>query len=155
MDTIQLPSAFSDILRLLNAHEVRYLVIGGFAVAYHGYPRATGDIDIWIDPEQGNAARVHASVVELGFDLPSLRVSDFSNPDRVVRLGYPPMRIEFMTRIPGVMFADCFGRRVVADFNGVETSLIGLACLRANKVATGRSKDLNDLEHLPESTHGL
>lgn len=150
MATIELPQAFSDILRLLNAHEARYLVIGGFAVAYHGYPRSTGDIDIWIDPAGENSARVHAAVVEFGFDLASLSPEDFSHPDRVVRLGYPPMRVEFMTRIPGVAFADCYRDRVCADFGGVPAALIGIACLRANKRSTGRLKDLNDLEHLPE-----
>ncbi|MFT5515510.1 MAG: hypothetical protein ACI80V_001636 [Rhodothermales bacterium] len=151
MDTIQLPPAFSDILRLLNAHEARYLVIGGFAVAFHGFPRATGDIDIWIDAEAGNSIWVHAAVVEFGFDLPSLRPSNFSRADRVVRLGYPPLRVEFMTQIPGVTFGDRYQNRVRADFGGVEAATIGLDCLRRNKTSTGRLKDLNDLEHLPES----
>ncbi len=150
MDTIQLPQAFSDILKLLNAHEARYLVIGGFAVAYHGFPRATGDIDIWIDTEGANPDRVHAAVAEFGFDMETLKPSDFAHPDRVVRLGYPPMRVEFMTRIPGVTFADCYRDRVGADFAGVQAEIIGLACLRTNKASTGRLKDLNDLEHLPK-----
>ena len=151
MGTIQLPQAFSDILRLLNVHEARYLVIGGFAVAFHGFPRATGDIDIWIDGAEPNPERVHAAIVEFGFDLPSLTPADFSHRDRVVRLGYPPMRVEFMTHIPGVRFAACYPQRASADFSGVHADMIGLACLRKNKASTGRLKDLNDLENLPKA----
>ncbi len=149
MGTIQLPREFSDMLRLLNEHDARYLVIGGFAVAYHGYPRATGDIDIWVATSGDNPVRVHAAVRAFGFDLDSLSPSDFENRDRVVRLGYPPMRVEFMTSIQGVEFETCYEHRVLGDFDGVPTSLIGLECLRANKLACGRNKDLNDLQNLP------
>jgi aminoglycoside-2''-adenylyltransferase len=149
MGTIQLPHEFSDLLRLLNRHEVRYLIIGGFAVAWHGYPRATGDIDIWVGQAPANAPRIVRALKEFGFDVPGLDEKVFQSPRKVVRMGFPPMRVELFTTIPGVAFDTCYRERVETELGGVSTNIISLRHLRKNKKATGRSRDLDDLRNLP------
>src|SRR5512147_490801 len=104
MATIQLPPDFKEFLRLLNAHEVEYLLIGGYAVSYHGYPRATAGMDLWIAVSPTNAQRVVAALKEFGFDLPDLSPDLFLRPWQIVRLGMPPIRIEIATTISGVDF---------------------------------------------------
>ncbi len=149
MPTIQLPTEFSELLRLLNACEVKYLVVGGYAVAYHGYPRTTGDIDIWIEQTRENPEPAVRALRQFGFDVPALEPAMFLEADQIVRMGYPPLRVEILTSLSGVGFAECYERRVVGDMGGVETNIIGLKCLKENKQASGRHKDLSDLEHLP------
>ena len=149
MPTIQLPTEFSELLKSLGAHEVRYLVVGGYAVAYHGYPRTTGDIDIWIERTAENAWRVVEALRSFGFDIPALHPELFMKPDQLVRMGYPPLRVEILTSASGVEFAACYAERVEDELGGTEASIIGLDCLKANKRASGRHKDLSDLEHLP------
>jgi predicted nucleotidyltransferase len=146
MATILLPPDFKEFLRLLNSHEVEYLVIGGYAVNYHGYPRATGDIDIWMGIGAGNAEKMAVVLREFGFPQASPEL--FTEPGKVVRMGLPPLRIEVLTWISGVEFSQCFRNRVVADIGGVPVNLIGMEDLRANKKASGRLKDLADLEQL-------
>jgi hypothetical protein len=146
MDTIQLPQDFREFLRLLNLRKVEYLIIGGYAVVYHGYPRSTGDLDIWISKAPENAYRAREALEEFGFSCP---IDILLQDDQVVRMGIAPFRIEVLTTIDGVRFSDCYSTRVIADVNGVEASLISLPCLKANKKASGRSKDVTDLEHLP------
>jgi len=149
MATINLPPDFSEFLRLLNAHQVEYLLIGGYAVAYHGYPRATADMDIWIATHPRNAARVVAALKEFGFDVPALSVELFQTENQIVRMGNPPVRIEIATGISGVSFAECYAARVIDVLDGLEVSLISLHDLKRNKRASGRHKDLDDLENLP------
>jgi len=149
MATINLPPDFSEFLRLLNAHQVEYLLIGGYAVAYHGYPRATADMDIWIATHPRNAARVVAALKEFGFDVPALSVELFQTENQIVRMGKPPVRIEIVTGISGVNFAECYAARVIHVLDGLEVSLISLHHLKLNKRAAGRYKDLDDLENLP------
>jgi len=149
MPTIQFPTEFSELLRLLNEHEVRYLVVGGYAVTYHGYPRTTGDLDLWIERTEENASRVVEALVQFGFDVPKLDASLFLDEDRIVRMGTPPLRVEMFPSASGVQFDSCYEERVVDELGGVEASIIGLECLKANKRATGRHKDLDDLENLP------
>lgn len=146
MDTIQLPQDFREFLRLLNLKKVEYLIIGGYAVGYHGYPRPTGDLDIWISNARENAGRTHEALEEFGF---SCRIDLLLQDNQVVRMGIPPFRIEVLTTIDGVEFVDCYSERVTADVNGVEVSLISLPRLKENKKASGRSIDVTDLEHLP------
>src|ERR1035437_7919103 len=105
MDTILLPPDFREFLKLLNSHEVGYLVVGGYAVNYHGYPRGTGDIDIWIDMNPRNAEAVASVLNEFGFLQATPEV--FTRPGNVVRMGVPPLRIEILTSISGVNFAQC------------------------------------------------
>ena len=149
MATIHLPRDFREFLRLLNAHKVEYLLIGGYAVNYHGYPRATADMDVWVAVHPTNAARVVAALREFGFDLPDLSPELFLHPWQIIRLGLPPFRIEIATTISGVSFAECYAGRVQDTLDGVPVDLIGLDQLKRNKKASGRHQDLADLEHLP------
>lgn len=149
MDTIELPLDFKEFLKLLNAHGVEYLLIGGYAVGYHGYPRATQDMDIWIAMFPDNAERITAALREFGYDVPELVPALFLRETGIVRMGVPPMRIEIISTISGVRFDECYARRVVDTLDGVPVSLIGLDDLKANKRASGRHKDLDDLENLP------
>lgn len=149
MATIPLPSDFSEFLKLLNAHEVKYLLVGGYAVGYYGYIRATADMDIWIESSAENADRMVDVVNDFGFGDPELNRALFLNPDKIVRFGIPPMRIEIMTVIDGVDFVKCYENREIGVWDDVEVSLISLADLKKNKKASGRLKDLSDLDYLP------
>jgi predicted nucleotidyltransferase len=149
MATIRLPNDFKDFLKLLNANRVEYLLIGGYAVGYHGYPRATGDMDIWVAVNPENAAKTVVALKEFGFDVPELSAELFLRQNQIVRMGVPPMRIELTTTISGVNFEECYAARVVAELDGVKVNLIHLRHLKINKKAAGRHKDLNDLENLP------
>lgn len=149
MATIQLPSDFKEFLKSLNDHGVDYLLVGGYAVGYYGYPRATGDMDIWIAMHPDNAEKVVTALREFGFDVPELSADIFLETDKIVRMGVPPMRIEVLTSISGVDFDECFAERITDTISGVEVNVISLHHLKENKRASGRHKDLNDLEHLP------
>lgn len=149
MDAPLLPDDFRECLRLLNAHGVEYLLVGGYAVALHGYPRATVDLDIWIASTSENARRVVAAVRAFGFDVPALEPGLFLNPDSIVRFGIPPFRIEVMTTIDGVTFDACRRNARLMELDGVSVPVIALADLKANKKAAGRHKDLADLDNLP------
>ena len=149
MATVNLPPDFREFLKLLNAHQVEYLLIGGYAVAYHGYPRATADMDIWIAVHSQNAERIVAALKEFGFDLPELSPALFLKEGQMIRMGVPPVRIDIATTISGVSFAEGYAARVVDVLDGVDVNLISLPHLKANKKAAGRHKDLDDLENLP------
>jgi len=148
MATIQLPPDFKEFLQLLNSHKVEYLLIGGYAVGYYGYPRATGDMDIWIAVHPDNARRVVAALNEFGFPLPQLDETLFLQENKITRIGMPPLRLEILTTISGVAFAECYAERTIEQIDGVQVSLISLENLKKNKKASGRYKDLNDLENL-------
>jgi hypothetical protein len=149
MATIHLPRDFKEFLRLLDAHGVEYLLIGGYAVNYHGYPRATADMDIWVGVHPANADRIVAALKEFGFDLPDLSPELFLREWQIIRLGVPPVRIEIATTISGVDFGECYAERVQDTIDGVPVNLIDLNHLKLNKRASGRHQDLADLEHLP------
>jgi len=149
MATTPLPPDFADFLKLLNSHAVEFLLIGGYAVGIHGYPRGTADLDVWIASTPVNAQRIVDALRDFGFNTPELNPSLFLDPDKVVRIGVPPLRIDILTTIAGVSFGDCFGRREVVSVGDVQIPVISLPDLKANKQATGRSQDLADLEHLP------
>ena len=146
---IKLPPDFKEFLRLLNFHDVDYLVIGGFAVGFHGYPRSTSDIDIWISKAPANVVCVVAAIREFGFDTPNLTPELFLQQRKIVRMGNPPVRIEVMNDIDGVTFDQCRANRIASDFDGIPAFIIGLEDLKLNKRASGRPKDLDDLEQLP------
>jgi predicted nucleotidyltransferase len=143
-----LPDDFRDFLKLCNQKRVKYLLIGGYAVGYYGYPRATGDLDVWIERSTENAARMVAVLKEFGFDVPELSVELFLEPGKIVRMGVPPIRLEILNDISGVEFAECYPVRQRGRFDGIKVDVIRLADLKANKAAAGRPKDLDDLEHL-------
>ena len=149
MDVINLPPDFKEFLRLLSVHKVEYLLIGGYAVGYYGYPRATADMDIWIAMNPANSDRIVAVLKEFGFDLPELSPELFLKEWQIIRLGVPPVRIELATTISGVNFGECYAKRVVDVLDGVKVRLISLKHLKANKKASGRHQDLADLENLP------
>jgi hypothetical protein len=149
MDAPLLTDDFREFLRLLNAHGVDYLLVGGYAVALHGYPRATVDLDVWVRASTDNAERILAAVRAFGFDSPLLEPTLFVAPDQIVRFGIPPFRIELMTTISGVEYGACRINASVHDIDGVAVPVISRDDLKVNKRASGRHKDLADLEHLP------
>ena len=142
---------FRDVLRALKANEVDFLIVGAHALAAHGVPRVTGDLDILVELSSENARRVWQALASFGAPLAALGIGegDFCVPDRVVQLGLPPFRIDLLTSISGVTFAEAWERRLVGDLFGVPVSFLGRAALIKNKRASGRPKDLDDLENLP------
>ncbi|MBI3326155.1 MAG: hypothetical protein HYZ81_05585 [Nitrospinae bacterium] len=126
MATVNLPPDFKEFLKLLSAHQVEYLLIGGYAVAYHGYPRATADMDIWIAIHPHNAEKVVAALKAFGFDLPELSPALFLKAGQIIRMGVPPVRIEIATSISGVHFEECYAARVMDILDEVEVNFITL-----------------------------
>ncbi len=145
---IQLPTEFKEFLRSFNDHDVEYLLIGGYAVGYHGYPRATADIDVWVACKESNADRIVEALKTFGFDVPELTPALFLEEHRIVRMGRAPLRIEIMMSVDGVAFEACYRERIVDTIEGMEISVISLEHLKQNKRASGRLKDLADLDYL-------
>lgn len=137
---IALPNDFKEFLKSLRSHGVEYLLIGGYAVAYYGFPRATGDLDVWIAVHPENAQRVVQALREFGFDTPDLSPALFLEDQKIVRIGNVPVRIEIMTGISGVSFAECYPARVEGTLDGVEVSLISLSDLKANSGRVGDTR---------------
>jgi predicted nucleotidyltransferase len=148
MATTRLAPDFKEFLQLLRSAKIEYLLIGGYAVGHYGFPRATADLDIWVANHDENASRLVEVLRKFGFDVPALNKSLFQEPGHVVRMGVPPVRLEILSSIDGVDFRECYPRRQVAEIDGVEVNVISLADLKANKRASGRHQDLNDLEKL-------
>jgi predicted nucleotidyltransferase len=149
MEKIEFHPDFKDFLKLLNSHGVEYLVVGGYAVGIHGYPRATGDMDIWIAVDASNARKTATVLREFGMPEKLITESLFLEKDKVIRMGVPPVRIEVITGASGVEFSECYSRKEVIEIDGVQTNFICLEDLKVNKKASGRHKDLEDLEQLP------
>jgi predicted nucleotidyltransferase len=122
--------------------------VGGFAVGYYGYPRATADIDFWVAISEENAEKLVNVLTEFGFGVENLSVDLFLKENQIVRMGHPPIRVELLTTISGVEFEECYADRKLVDIDGVEVSIISLEDLKRNKTASGRHKDLDDLDHL-------
>lgn len=141
---------FKELLALFNAHSVEYVIVGAYALAFHGVPRYTGDMDIYVLPTEANAAHIMAALEEFGFGSVGLSAQDFMQPDKVVQLGYPPVRVDLMTSISGVSSEDAFNRRVWGEYGEVPVFYLGRNDFVANKRACGRRKDLADLEALGE-----
>lgn len=148
MATIQLPADFRDFLKLLNSHRVEYLLVGGYAVCYHGYYRNTADIDFWIAVSPDNASKLVKLIREFGFNVPELSEDLFLHKGRIIRMGVEPTRIELITEISGCDFADCYQRRTQATIEGTPVDIIGLSDLVKNKIKSGRLKDLDDVQRL-------
>jgi hypothetical protein len=146
---IELPLDFKEFLKLLNEKEIRYLLIGGNAIGYHGYPRATNEMDIWIALQPDNAERVVTVLQEFGFNLPELKPEIFLKENTVIRMGVPPMQLEISTGISGVEFEECYASRITDTLDGTQVCIIDLQHLKINKKAAGWLKDLADLENLP------
>lgn len=150
MENLMLPDDFREFLKLLNDHEVEYLLIGGYAVGYYGYPRTTADLDIWIAISPETAGKLVNVFHEFGMRSDEMTPALFLHPGNIVRMGLAPVRIEVLNEIDGVEFSDCFVRGTSVDIDGTAVRLISLPDLRRNKRESGRHKDLDDLEHLPE-----
>ena len=145
----RLPPDFREFLKLLHGTRVEYLLVGGYAVGYYGYPRATMDMDIWIAVHPDNAAKVAEAMRRFGFPPESVPPEIFLRKGEMVRMGVAPVRLEILTELSGVAFRDCWRRRRRIRIDGIVVNLIGLTDLRRNKRASGRHKDLDDLSHLP------
>lgn len=139
---------FREFIELLNSNNVKYLVVGGYAVAFHGYPRYTKDMDIWIWINENNAKKLIKTLEEFGFSSLGLKKEDFLKPEYVIQLGYPPNRIDILTKISGLEFEKCYKSRIKTNMDGITIDFIDLENLKKNKKAIGRFKDLADLENL-------
>ncbi len=143
-----LNQSFREFIESLNYNQVRYLVIGGYAVALYGHPRYTKDMDVWIEMSAENAIKVIKALEQFGLGSLGLQVSDFMEPEQVIQLGYPPVRIDLITTPSGVEFETCYVSKVEVEMEGVVVNFIDLENLKKNKRATGRLQDLADLENL-------
>ncbi len=141
---------FRELLELLNEHKVDYLIVGGYALAFHGAPRFTGDIDILVRPDPENARRVLDALAAFGFTLPNLTAQDFEIPNQVVQLGVPPVRIDIITSISGVTWMEAAAAKEPGTFGDIPVAYIGRNEYIKNKRAAGRKKDLADIEALGE-----
>jgi len=137
-----------EFIELLNALEARYVVVGAFAVAYHGYPRYTGDIDLFIDISVENGERLLNAIKEFGLGELGLTLSDLTHPDQVIQIGVSPNRIDLLTVLSGVSFAEAWASRELGEIDGVSVPFISRDLLKRNKTASGRLQDLADLEYL-------
>ena len=147
---LNLPKDFKEFIELLNAHEVRYLIVGGYAVAFHGFPRMTGDIDFFVEATYENAKRLERVLDEFGFGSLGLDDNDFYAADTIIQLGYTPQRIDIMTAVGGLNFDEAWRNRVEAEGDGVIMVYVGKENLLESKAASGRSKDLIDLDALTD-----
>jgi hypothetical protein len=141
---------FRDLLALFNKNNVDYVIVGGYALAFHGAPRYTGDLDILVKADRENAARILAALDAYGFGSLAISIDDLSEPRKVIQLGFPPVRIDILTSITGVSWEDVHRDRVAASFGDVPVHFIGRRQFVLNKRAVGRKRDLADLEALAE-----
>lgn len=139
---------FVEFIECCVAHEVRFLIVGGYAMAAHGHPRATKDLDVWVMIDPSNADRLLDALAQFGMGSLGLEASDFLEPDVVVQLGYQPVRIDILTSIDGVSFDECWDRRMMVDVGGAEAGFISVEDLIANKRASGRPQDTLDANEL-------
>jgi predicted nucleotidyltransferase len=151
MATIRLPPDFKEFLKLLKEHDVRYLLIGAYAVNYHGYIPATGDMDVWIAIHPDNAQKMVTVLKTFGFENdPDIKPELFLQEKKIIRMGVPPVRLDITTSISGVEFDECYQTRVVDELDGIEVNLIDLENLKKNKEASERPKDIVDLKKLQQ-----
>lgn len=148
---IPIPKDFKEFLKLLSERGIKYLLIGGYAVVYHGYVRSTGDMDIWIATDSENVSKLVAMIEEFGFPVKPGGEGILMSQNAIFRMGIPPLCIEVLTDCSGLEFERSHAARTIADFDGVEVNILSLRDLRINKKASGRLKDLSDLENLPET----
>ena len=141
---------FKELLELFNAHKVEYMIVGGYALAYHGAPRYTGDIDLFVKPDEENATRILKALDDFGFGSVGLNKDDLKSPNKVVQLGYPPVRIDIITTISGLTWEDACKGRNKGEYGNIPVFYIGRDHYILNKKASGRKKDIADLEALGE-----
>ena len=141
---------FEDFISLCNKYELEYLVIGGFAVSVHGYPRATKDLDLCINKTEANAKKILSILKDFGFGSLNFKMEDFLKEGVIVQLGYEPIRIDILNDLNGIDFNFAFENKRVVNMNGVPTNFIGYNELLINKERAGRDKDLLDVKKLKE-----
>jgi predicted nucleotidyltransferase len=139
---------FKEFVQLLIENQVEYLVVGGYAVSIHGYPRYTGDLDIWINPTPDNAKKILVCLNEFGFSSYELTEKDFTKEYGVIQLGYPPVRIDIINTVDGVNFGDCYQRKSEVEIDCLPVNFISLKDLIKNKRTTARPRDIDDIENL-------
>ena len=147
---MEIQQDFRDLLHLFNEQGVKYLVVGGYALAFHGAPRFTGDIDLWVRMSSSNASKILLALGEFGFGNLGINKDDLTKDDQVLQLGYPPVRIDIMTSIDGVDFDEAYTNREITKYGDININIISKNDLIKNKRATGRHRDLADVEALGE-----
>lgn len=150
---MRLDPDFNEFIELLLANDVAFMVVGGYAVAAHGHPRYTGDLDIWVLVDRHNAEKLIEVLREFGFGALDLGAEDFLVDEQVVQLGREPVRIDLLTGLDGVAFSDCIDRAVVVDIDGMHVPFISREDLVRNKRSSGRSQDLADIDALERRAH--
>lgn len=145
---MELDKDFREFIELLNEYKVKYLVIGGYAVNFHGYPRYTKDIDFWLWMTKPNIKKLIKAIKEFGFGGLNLEVADFMSPENIIQLGYEPYRIDLLVDVEGVDFEACYKRRTEAQLDGTEVQFLSLQDLITAKKKAGRLQDLADAEQL-------
>lgn len=145
---VELPADFREFFACINARGVEYLLVGGYAVGYHGYPRATNDIDVWVRRTEENAQRIVLALQDFGFGVPELSADLFLDERKIIRMGRPPRRIEIATTLSGADFDSCYESRVIADMGGLSIPIIHRDHLLTNKRTAGSPKDLADVDYL-------
>jgi len=141
---------FKELLALFNALHIKYLIVGGYALAFHGAPRMTGDIDIFIEPSNDNAHKVLEALKKFGFGHIGLKIEDFTKRDNVIQLGQPPVRIDILTSLTGVSWEKAYATKKKGKYGELIVSFISRESLLKNKRSIGRKKDQADLEALGE-----
>ena len=141
---------FQEFVELFVAHEVEFLIVGGYALAAHGHPRYTKDLDVWVWIGTENSQRIIAAIEAFGFGDLGLTAADFQDPDVMVQLGHEPQRIDILTFASGLHFSDAYENRVYITIGNVQVPFISVDDLRTNKLATGRPRDIADVADLPK-----
>ena len=141
---------FKEFLELLNKHEIRFIIVGAYAVGFHGYVRNTGDLDVWIDTSKENAEKMLLALQDFGFSSLSINMDDLTRKDFVIQLGHPPNRLDILTSVTSLDFNTCYPKVEKTKIDQVEIPFLDLASLKTNKRSTGRKKDLGDIENLPD-----
>ncbi len=142
---------FKEFVQLLIENKADYLIVGGYAVGVHGYPRFTGDLDIWLNPTVENATKILKCIDLFGFGTLNFTEKDFTKEENVIQLGYPPLRIDLLTTIDGVKFQDCYKNKVIFEMDDLQVNFISYNDLIKNKTSSGRLRDLDDIENLEKN----
>ena len=141
---------FKELLELFNKHKVEYMIVGGYALAFHGAPRYTGDLDIYVRPDAPNVQQIMSALKDFGFGSVGLTAADFEKPNNIIQLGVPPVRVDIINSLTGVSWESAFENRIEGKYGNVKVYYIGREQFIFNKRAMGRKKDLADIEALGE-----
>ncbi|HRZ80073.1 MAG TPA: nucleotidyltransferase [bacterium] len=145
---LEVKKDYKELLELLNGKKVEYLIVGAYALAFHGHPRFTGDIDIFVNSTDENARKIIEALNEFGFESLGLEPDDFQEPDNIIQLGFSPIRIDFLTSIDGVTWDEALNGAVTGTYGDIPVKYLGKNEFIKNKKASGRLKDLADIEEI-------